>query len=260
MDAEHDYQELPDGSRLAYIDRGQGDPLLVIHGFTGTAIGHLGIIIDALSADYRVIAPDLRGYGASSPPPRDFPPGFYQRDAADMAALLDALQPGRVVVLGFSDGAETAILLAASRPDLVRGVVGWGISGVISPEMLASVQSWLPVSAWGPERDSWKQEIIGRHGADQLESMVSGWVSAARAIVAQGGNICLAQAAGVASPVLLLNGSGEVGNTPRDVLALASEIRDCRLVFVPDSKHAIQDDQPVILLDEIRAFLDSLPE
>ncbi len=104
---------LHDGALLAYHDLGSGPPLLLIHGFTGTARSHMGVLIDNLKHGYRVIAPDLRGYGASRPPNRTFPPDFYQRDAADMAELLDILQPGPVVVLGFSDGAESALVLAA---------------------------------------------------------------------------------------------------------------------------------------------------
>ena len=249
-----------DNITLSYLDLGPADgrPLLFIHGFTGTALGDLGEVIDAFVANYHVIAPDLRGYGASRPPNRDFPPDFYERDAADLAALLDHLALGPVAVLGFSDGAEVSLLLAAARPDLVRGVVAWGVSGVISPEELASVERWLPVSAWGPERETWKQQIIERHGAEQLASMIAGWVGAARAITARGGNICYEQAALIECPVLLLNGDGEVGNTPRDVRRLAQRIPGARLEFVADSDHAIHRDQPAALLGYIRDFLAEL--
>ena len=246
---------ITDNVHLSYLDLGRGEPLLFIHGFTGTALGDLGDLIAEFEAGYHVIAPDLRGYGVSRPPNRDFPPDFYERDAADLAALLDKLALGPVTVLGFSDGAEVSLLLAAARPDLVRGVVAWGVSGVISPEELASVERWLPVAAWGPERATWRRQIIERHGAEQLASMVEGWVGAARAITARGGNICYEQAALIECPVLLLNGDGEVGNTPRDVRRLAARIPQARLEFVAGSGHAIHRDQPVVLLDYVRRFL-----
>jgi valacyclovir hydrolase len=129
------------------------------------------------------------------------------------------------------------------------------VSGVISPEELASVERWLPVSAWGAERERWRQQIIERHGAEQLESMIEGWVGAARAISARGGNICYEQAARIECPVLLLNGDGEVGNTPRDARRLAKRIPDGRLTFVADSGHAIHRDQPAALLGHIHDFL-----
>ena len=246
-----------DHVHLSYLDLGPADgrPLLFIHGFTGTALGDLGDLIAEFAAGYHVIAPDLRGFGASRPPNRDFPPDFYERDAADLSALLDQLALGPVTVLGFSDGAEASLLLAAARPDLVRGVIAWGVSGVISPEELASVERWLPVSDWGAERERWRQQIIERHGAEQLESMIEGWVGAARAISARGGNICYEQAARIECPVLLLNGDGEVGNTPRDARRLAKRIPDGRLTFVADSGHAIHRDQPAALLGHIYDFL-----
>jgi valacyclovir hydrolase len=246
------------GATFAYHDLGSGPPLLLMHGFTGTARAQLGPLIDELQADYRVIAPDLRGYGASRPPERDFPPDFYPRDAADMAALLDHLQLGPVVALGFSDGAESALLLAAARPDLLRGVVAWGVGGVISAPMLASARRWLPVASWGASRAGWRDEIIALHGEAQFAPMIEGWVAAAEAIVAAGGNICLSEAAQIRCPALLINGDGETGNLPEDVRRLAERIPNSRLEFVAHSGHSIQDDQPAQLIGLVRGFLAEL--
>lgn len=249
---------LADGAEIAYETEGDGPPVLLLHGFTGTARSHLGHVIAELRGDYRVIAPDLRGYGQSRPPTRSFPPDFYQRDAEDMAALLDHLNLPRVVVMGFSDGAESALLLAALRPDRVRGVVAWGISGVISAEMVTAAQAWLPVSVWGDHRADWRDEIIATQGADQFAPMIEGWVAAAEAIYAAGGNICYEQAAKVECPVLLINGDGEMNNLPSDFARLAARIPTCRAEIVADSGHSIQDDQPERLYALIREFLATI--
>lgn len=253
------YLDIGDGIRISYLDEGRGIPILFIHGFTGTAAADHGRLIDEFRSSNRLIAPDLRGYGSSRPPDRDFPRDFYQRDAADLASLLDGIRCGPVDVFGFSDGAEVSLLLAANRPDLVRLVVAWGVSGVISKEELQSVESWLPVSTWGPERQKWRADIVTRHGPGQLESMIEGWVNAARAIYAHGGDISYGPANRIKCPVLLLNGDREVGNTPRDVTQLAARIPRCHLEFIPDCGHAIHVDQPDILLGHIRRFLASHP-
>lgn len=246
------------GATFAYHDLGSGPPLLLLHGFTGTAHAHLEAMIDDLKADYRVIAPDLRGYGASRPPERDFPRDFYARDATDMAMLLDHIQPGPVAVLGFSDGAESGLLLAAARPDLVRGVVAWGVGGVISAPMVAAARRWLPAESWVTERSGWRNEIIELHGEASFVPMVEGWVAAAEAIFAAGGNICLNEATQISCPVLLINGHGEMGNLPEDVTRLADRIANCRLEFVTNSGHSIQDDQPAELMTLVRTFLAGL--
>ena len=248
----------PNGATFAYHDEGAGPPLLLLHGFTGTARSDLGRLSDALRADHRVLAPDLRGYGQSRPPARTFPPAFYQRDADDMAALLDALRPGPVVVLGFSDGAESALLLAAVRPDLVRGVVAWGVAGVISAEIVAAAQRWLPVVTWGAERAAWRAEIVANQGEDQLAPQIEGWAAAAQAIYASGGNICYDQAAAIRCPVLLVNGADEVNNLRADFDRLAARIPTCRAEIVANSGHSIQADQPAQLLRLIRDFLATL--
>ncbi len=251
---------LPDGARLVCRElhpaRPRPYPLVLIHGFTGTAQRHFGDLMAALAPDYRLLAPDLRGYGASRPPPRTFPPDFYRRDATDVAHLLHTLLPGgRAILLGFSDGAEVALLVAALWPDRVAGVVAWGVSGVISPEHVQAVRDWLPVSAWGPERAAWRDQIIADHGAEQWESLIVGWVEAAHAIAAAGGNICLEEAAAIRCPVLLINGEGEIGNTVRDVTRLAARIPICRFEFMPNSGHAVHRDRPEAFLARVRAFL-----
>lgn len=251
-------QLISDGISLSYLDEGHGDPVLFIHGFTGTALADHKLLMDEFRTEYRLIAPDLRGYGASRPPDRDFPTNFYQRDAADMAALLTSLNCGPAFVFGFSDGAEAALILAANFPELVRAVVAWGVCGVISEEEMASVSSWLPVSDWSASREAWKRQIIARHGEEQLEPMITGWVNAAKEIYAQGGNISYDTADKIRCPVLLMNGDREVGNTPRDVQRLAARIPHSQLVFVPDCGHSIQDDQPEVLIDSIRGFLNSV--
>ena len=245
---------LPDRATLAYLDVGNGRPLLMMHGFTGTARAHLGTLIDSLQARWRIIAPDLRGYGASQPPSRDFPVDFYQRDADDMAALLRHLDCGPVAALGFSDGAESAILLAAAYPELVCGVVAWGVSGVISPEMLTAVQPRVPVPH-RPHWGEWHHRIAALHGENQVEPMIRGWNEAAAAIFARGGNICLHEAAQVRCPVLLLNGDGEVGNTLRDVICLRDRLGNGRLHIVPNSGHPIHTDQPELFRQQAEAFL-----
>lgn len=247
--------QLDDGATIAYHDEGAGPPILLMHGYTGTAWGDMSLLIEELRADHRVIAPDLRGYGASRPPARDFPVDFYQRDADDMAALLDRLAPGPAVVIGFSDGGESALLLAAARPDLARAVVAIGVCGIISPEMLHSVRDWLPVERWEREHPGWRQDIVENHGEGQVAPMIEGWMAATTAIGAAGGNVALEQAARIACPALVINGERETGNPPADAQRLAERIPAGRLVFVADSGHGVQRDQPARLVELVRGFL-----
>ena len=78
---------------LAYVDVGTGRPILMLHGFTGTASSHFAALINELSADFRIVAPDLRGFGQSSKPVD----GYDKRTVAeDIYQLVQSLGFGKI--------------------------------------------------------------------------------------------------------------------------------------------------------------------
>ena len=224
------------------------------HGFTGTAHSHFAAELALLAPDMHVYGLDLRGYGASAPPYRVFGADFYERDARDVISFIETLDIGPVHLVGFSDGSEAAVMIAALAPHLVRSVLAWGICGQIAPEMVERVRRWLPISGWGPDKDVWKAEIIATQGADQLEPLITGWVDAAERISARGGDILHAIAHQVTAPVLIVHGTLDVGNPIPVVQALCARIPHARFVLLDDVGHSVQDDAPAALHTLMRAF------
>lgn len=241
--------ELPNGAKLSYTILGlaHAQPVLFMHGFTGTAMSHFANEITLLSPLCTIIAPDLRGYGSSAPPHREFGPDFYQRDADDMATLLAHLELTNVTVIGFSDGAESALLLAATVPERIKRVIVWGVCGQISPEMVQRVRRWLPVEQWGDDRAEWKAEIIANHGIAQFKPMIEGWVQAAEAISARGGDIVQHCAHRITCPVTIIHGSLDVGNPIPVVQQLAAQIPHCTVHILDGVGHSIQDEAQTVL-------------
>jgi len=252
--------ELRDGAILAYVDEGHRHPLVMLHGFSGTAHRHLDSLIDEFRSDYRVLAPDLRGYGASRPPDRDFPPNFVERDADDVAAFLDSVHCTRAAVLGFSDGGESALVLAARRPDLVRGLVVWGAFGQVAPHALRWLESLLPVDAWGPDLAQWRESMILHHGREQWPGLIVSYVECARALVAAGWNLPLQLAELIKCPVLQVHGEAEQRANEKEVARLASVIPRGRLEIIPGADHSVHREQRRLFVSAVRAFLDDLPE
>src|SRR5919109_2992236 len=114
-----------------HIDvRGSGDPLVFLPGFTESA-EEFERLVALLAQRYRVVAMDLPGSGRSGPQPRAYTPTLYEDDARVVADLVAERGIRSSVLVGFSDGGEVALLLAARRPDLARAVVAWGAVGVI---------------------------------------------------------------------------------------------------------------------------------
>ncbi len=106
---------------LPYTRTGHGPPLLLLHGFTGSAEEWAGLI-PALAPLRQVIAVDLPGHGRA-PAPAD--PACYtmERTVADLLALLDHLGHAACEVLGYSMGGRVALHLAAAAPGRVRALI-----------------------------------------------------------------------------------------------------------------------------------------
>lgn len=124
-----------DGVRLHYIERGQGEPLVLMHG-NGTMIQDFLIsgIVDELAERYRVIIIDRPGYGYS-----DRPRGLWtpRAHATLFQAALGQLGVSNAVVLGHSWGSLVAVALALQAPQLVRSLVL--ASGYYYPTLRADV-------------------------------------------------------------------------------------------------------------------------
>src|SRR5262245_41135095 len=193
--------ELPE-TTLHYEEAGAGPPLLLLHGGLGTALLHYRRDIPFFAERYRVIAPDMRGYGRSSPP-REYPPGFYHRDAADMAALLERLSAYPAHVLGWSDGAVVALTLTVTRPELVRSLAIWGGEARILEEERAGWNALVDTSTWSEraiERFKEAQGPLNWPGI--LEKMLIGY----NAVLDAGGEVVSQRAHEIRCPVLLLHG------------------------------------------------------
>ena len=108
-----------DGARIWYAAYGSGLPVVLLHGGLGHS-GNWGYQVPALiGSGYRAVLIDSRGHGRST---RDARPYSYELMAADVLAVMDTLRLGKAALVGWSDGACTALILAAQSPSRVAGV------------------------------------------------------------------------------------------------------------------------------------------
>jgi pimeloyl-ACP methyl ester carboxylesterase len=107
------------GFQLHFEMRGDGEPLLLLHG--GMGIGDdWRHIFPSDPPGYRVVVPDLRGHGRSTSPPEPF---TFRACADDVQALLEHLKITRVKAIGMSLGAKTLLHLATADPQRVDAMV-----------------------------------------------------------------------------------------------------------------------------------------
>ncbi|WGV15433.1 alpha/beta fold hydrolase [Fuscovulum ytuae] len=169
------------GIALSMQEAGAGDPLILLHGFpqNGLCWHH---VAPAFAERFRVIIPDLRGYGQSDAPPDDAAHDAYSKRqmANDIVALMDHLGLPAAHILGHDRGARVSYRLALDHPARVRRL------GII--EIAPTAEYWdawgydLAMSAWHwtflaqpapvPER------MIGSDPVAWLDHTLQGWTLA----------------------------------------------------------------------------------
>jgi valacyclovir hydrolase len=240
--------DISTGANLYYDDAGSkdGPTLIAVHGRLGTGRIDLGNVIDWFAAEgYHVLAPTLRGYGQSSPKPRDFPIDFYRRDALDVLAFMDALNIEKAHLFGYSDGGEMALIAAGLAPERFRSVMTVGAVGYFGPEILPVVERNYPGTWLGAEPD-----LMAVHHITDADAFALAWVDAMKHYINTGGDISLSLAPNISAPLLLMLGRKDTLNPEaygQRVVDLAQ--RGTLVMF--DTGHGIHDEAP----DEFKRLL-----
>jgi len=113
--------ESPRGFRQVTVDEGQGAPLLLVHGWPETKRIWWRNVAPLAAAGFRVLAPDLRGFGESEVAPDGW--NDVPSHSRDLAALLDALGVHRVVLVGGDLGGAVIQDFALRFPERVERLV-----------------------------------------------------------------------------------------------------------------------------------------
>lgn len=140
-----------DGLSLYYREYGQGEQTIIcLPGLTRNS-KDFHEIATHLSAQYRVLCPDLRGRGQSDRDPKwkNYHPGTYVKDCWE---LLDTLKINEVIVLGTSLGGLMAMIMAEQRPQHIKAVIMNDIGPQIDPVGYARILAYAgrqkPVTNW----------------------------------------------------------------------------------------------------------------
>lgn len=201
--------EIATGACLHYETWGQASeqpPVVVLHGMLGTATDDLAATNAWLaSKGFYVIAPTLRGYGQSTPKPRDFPLRFYDRDAADVMAFMDALGIARAHLLGYSDGGEITLICAGKHPERFVSAASWGAVGYFG-EAMRPVAQRLVNGEWITAKER------AMHGIEDVAQFAGQWVRAIVHMIDSGGDVSLSLAPNITCPLLLMLGDKDTLN------------------------------------------------
>jgi valacyclovir hydrolase len=224
------------GVQFHYEEEGVGEPLLWIPGAFGTGMGDFKDQLGVLSKHFHQIAPDPRGYGQSRPPVRDFPLNFLDRDAEDMASLMSALGHAKFAVAGWSDGANTAVLLALTSPHRVEKLVIWGGNACLTGADMVALDGIRSISSWSERRRNPLEEAYGK----DLLRLWKEYCDTTAAIYRRGGELYRRPLGEIHCPTLILHGGKDPLIDDFHPYTFSKSIPDSRLYVFPEGKHNIQ--------------------
>jgi pimeloyl-ACP methyl ester carboxylesterase len=225
-----------DDIEIDYLDEGQGEPIVLVHGFASTKEVNWvnpAWVSTLTRAGRRVIALDNRGHGASAKP---HDPSAYHSAimAEDVRALLDHLAIPRADVMGYSMGARIAAFFALAHPARVRSLVFGGlgsrlVDGVGLPNTIADALEAPSLAD--------VQDVQGRTFRAFAEQTKSDLMALAACIRGSRQTISRQDCASLAMPVLVAVGSKDdvAGSAP----VLAAMIPHGQALEIPGRDHML---------------------
>jgi len=254
--------------RLHYEDiNSRGRPaILMLHGLGATGASW-GQHAERLGLEgYRILLPDLRGFGRS-----DFPGHTSIRAMAqDMASLLDARGACPAHVVGISMGGAVALQLTIDRPHLVRGLVLVNTFAHLEPGSLRSrlyfLSRLIMVHTLGlapqarlvarhmfpaPEQEALRQALYKQI----VQAHPAGYRAVMRALSRFDARRRLRD---ICSPTLVLTGQKDRTVSPGNQRTLVERIPGARQIMVANAGHALPEDQPDMFFRNVKEFLEGV--
>jgi pimeloyl-ACP methyl ester carboxylesterase len=237
------------GLALAYTVVGEGPPVLFVHGATGTGMYEWEGLAGHLSADHRCVLPDLCGHGRS-----DFRRSGFSGKAirADLRRLIVHLGLDSPHIVGFSYGAEAALLLELETPGVARSLL------LVSPGTGRPTDYRMPSLEY--LHRVWPQSLRrlheDHHGPDHWRSLVT-------LLQEDSGRLPEIPAellARVGCPVLLLTGASDDPIRRRQARRFAELNSRARHVEIADAGHAAHLERLDEVAREAAGFLAEIEQ
>jgi pimeloyl-ACP methyl ester carboxylesterase len=225
----------------------EGQPLVMLHGFTGVGRREWQAQIDAFTDEFRVVVPDLRGHGGT-----DNPAGReamnHRQFAADVAGLCDALQISRAIFVGESTGSMLQLSLLLQRPDLVVAAVLGAATYEWSAELRAQYATAEPdelARTWFPEASALADFRSGHTalGPDHWRTVIGDFIALFRHEPLDDFPD-VSELSQIETPVLIIHGDRDHQFSPELACRLYRLLPDAELCILPSTGHWPQAEQP----------------
>lgn len=227
-------------SRIYFEVQGSGTPVLVLPGLFVSIEEFSGLRDALVMSGYRVIAADLPGSGRSEPQPRVYAASYYEEDVHAFAALLQHLETAPAHLIGFSDGGEICLLMAALMPWIARSVVVSGVLSTISnPTGQLREAIYNVVDYPIPPLEQFRDYLVSTYGEANARVMTQSMVAAMSNIIEAGGELTLSKAGNITCPVLLISGEHDIFAHSTLTSDLAARIHAAEVLVAEGAEHFV---------------------
>jgi pimeloyl-ACP methyl ester carboxylesterase len=246
------------GAKLTVESSGHGPPVVFLHGGMTFFENAFAKQREFFSAAHTVIGIDQRGHGHSPDGPWKL---SYPQMAEDTATILEKLALGPVDLVGHSDGADIALLVARDHPRLVRRVVisGANLRSSVSAEELRQRAAWPAEPAAGKVRElaarlpAWFRSDYARvspDGADHYLTML------AKCYELWGAPVVMeaADLKKISAPVLVMAGDHDFTSL-EETAEIFRGLQHGRLMILPKTGHGTFTERPELVNPAIQSFL-----
>jgi pimeloyl-ACP methyl ester carboxylesterase len=217
------------GMEMYYETMGSGEPLLLVHGWSGNA-DYFEPLLDELAAEYLLIIPELRGHGRSTNPGGTF---TTKLAAADVSALLDHLGVKEVRALGASAGALILLHMAVEQPSRIRRMILVGSGTHFPPTCRASMAAADPDS-YSPQ---WWDVMRNRHayGDGQIRAIAA----MLPALAAEEDDVAFTPEilGSIQNPTFIVHGDSDWCFPPSMAADMYESLPDADLWVIPNGEH-----------------------
>lgn len=263
-----------EGHSIAYLDEGDGPPLILLHGIPTNSLLWRNVI-PVLAQNRRVIAPDMLNYGRSDKPARA--DVSIAAQARILIGLMDALGLGRVDLAAHDIGGGVAQIVAVRHPERLNRLIlasaicfdSWPIPE-FEPLQEVGAEANLTVEAFEAMlRDFLPQGVANANGlnSEAVDIMLRPWAGeAGKAALFRNFRrlnpeytMAIARALETLDlPVLVLWGDSDPFQKPAYAQRLTETIPGARLEWITDAAHWIMEEKPDEVAKRIAGFLDAL--
>ena len=247
--AQEGFVERPDGARIYYQVQGEGEPMMLIHGYPLNSGLFRDNVPALVEAGYQVVTPDLRGFGQSEAPDGSATIQIY---AEDMLAVMDELSIDQATVLGMSMGGWTLFEMYSQAPERFTGLVFNDTAAI--PAGIAEAALWRGVGQQAAETGvesvvpflikdmltgqtrTENQDLVGYLSGLMEEASVNGYQGGGEALAVREDNTDVY--AQISVPTLILFGIEDTLTPVALANAMADAIPNSTLEIIDGASHA----------------------